>query len=360
MNMENPNRRKVLGILAGAALSPLAESLEAHAKGAEILPSLLTPEAIEKDKNIAAEKLIQPLWTTDAAREFAIKSYFNGSRDREEIKRRLLLESRMSIPSESDTRALSEKYQAKLEELGNSMHEGTFGIFVDGDTQTVHLMQKEAGRLRSIKAYATSTSNLPWSNVQNSRGTPLGLHRIATGRMGLLGEVMTMTDRKPSHYTFVPIRNKNAVRKLPFIKRFGAHTDTGADIITAAYMLVGPQTPTERGIFIHGTNYPELLGRRASGGCLRLSSVDVQDLSQYLKIGSLKGDREAPHGTPVMIEATQGMPVPGEPVTIKDRNLFEKIDASKSPAKPEMSTPSAPAVQPSQPKPARRNLFDEL
>ena len=42
-----------------------------------------------------------------------------------------------------------------------------------------------------------------------------------------------------------------------------------------------------QGIGIHGTHLNNLIGKRASHGCIRMKNEDLKDLSQYIQAGTL-------------------------------------------------------------------------
>jgi len=319
------NRRKVLGVLAGAALSPLASSM-AEARNDEVRTDRADadPRDLERSRERSAARILDGLWTNRDVRTFACSSYFGGSTDRAAIADQLIRESRMYLPSEAEHRAMEERYVAQLAELAATLKDGENGVFIDGDHQALHLVRAADTQLQLIKAYRISSSNEPWSNAPNSNGSPLGLHRIGTGRLGLLGEVLSGGSGVGHNYAYFNVREYGSMRRRPFIRTFGAHRDTAAEIITGAFMLVGPKTPPSRGIFIHGTNYPELLGKRASGGCIRLSSVDVYDLASHLKVSALRGPTSVEHGTPVMLAATEHVQDPNIPHPHR-RNFFEEM-----------------------------------
>jgi lipoprotein-anchoring transpeptidase ErfK/SrfK len=44
---------------------------------------------------------------------------------------------------------------------------------------------------------------------------------------------------------------------------------------------------TEKGYGIHGTNQPQLIGRRASHGCIRMRNRDVEELFELVRVGDL-------------------------------------------------------------------------
>lgn len=45
-------------------------------------------------------------------------------------------------------------------------------------------------------------------------------------------------------------------------------------------------TPKWSGIGIHGTCFPESIGTRCSGGCIRLNNDDISDLIKYVNVGT--------------------------------------------------------------------------
>ena len=150
--------------------------------------------------------------------------------------------------------------------------------------------------------------------------TPLGLHMITSGRRGLFGEVVSGLNKHKSMFNHIVHKGKEHW----FVKSFGERprneksTDS-AEVVTDQYLLIGPTTDASRGIRIHGTNrsgelHPDgkwhsfLGGVRRSGGCIRMSNVDIRDLhlSGYLTPATrvdANGDLHGMH-TPILIFAT--------------------------------------------------------
>ena len=255
----------------------------------------------------AVAALVAGFWNQQKARAHIAQKYFGGSREQSEVQRKLHDESRMFIPAPEKCEEVWKRNSAALTELARAIPSGKYGIFVDGDEQTMYILKHQAENgAQFIKAYPVSTSYEPWSNAPSSGGTPIGLHRIAEERRGMLGEIVAAskpngTDNVRMH---IPINGK--MESKAFVNSLVGSGGGVAEMITSRLLLVGPSTPQKRAINIHGTNRSNLLGTRASGGCIRQSNVDVTDLSRYIEVGRMtkEGGTEVSGGTPVMIQAT--------------------------------------------------------
>ena len=287
---------------AGAALIP--ETIRA-AERLPILPSDLTAEDLAEDKHrdvVELARSVPPLPELGYLREKA---------------RHLELESQMYIPTHEEVEAVFAAAEEQLRELGNAIKAEKHGLFVFADAkggrqiQRLYVVRKEQdGALRIVKGYPVSMALLGFSNEKDSRKTPIGLHSISEKRIGLLGEVVSGLNKHRDSFKHVKYQGADHW----FVRSFdGKEGDDVAEVVTDQYLLTGPHTPAERGIRIHGTNRSGTLkpdgtwesylgGKRRSGGCIRMSNVDVRDLH-------LSGYLDDVTKTPVMIfptEAAQG------------------------------------------------------
>ena len=107
--------------------------------------------------------------------------------------------------------------------------------------------------LEIMDQYIISISSKGLGNKGRSQKTPIGTHQIIRriGEGQKIGAILS-DPRKPAWIT------------------------------TRALQLGGlepdNQNTASRGIFIHGTNRPEVLGKPASNGCIRLSDQDILNL----------------------------------------------------------------------------------
>jgi hypothetical protein len=131
------------------------------------------------------------------------------------------------------------------------------------------------------KVYTISTSLLPPSCLENSQGTPTGLHLVAD-KIGDGAEPgMVFTGRKPTGWTW---------HDTP-------PSEVGKNLVTSRILRLrglepghnaGPGRDTyDRFIYIHGTNHPRQLGRPQTAGCPVLSDEDVIELFDKVPEGSL-------------------------------------------------------------------------
>lgn len=335
------NRRQAFGVLAGAALSLRLRSAEAETNGPEFLASSLQQKELGEQKVKAVNELINGFWNQPQAREHIRRSFFKGAKDRAEIGRMLQNESRMYIPTPQKSEEVRERTLPQLTELSKAVSEKKYGLFVDGDEQTLYVLQNIGkDKIQFVKAYPVSTSREVWSNGANSRGTPLGLHRVAQGKRGVLGEVVSSPMRGVREFARISMRENRVNRKKTFVRSLASGGDAIAEIVTAAFLLTGPTTRSTRGIYIHGTNRTNQLGQPGSGGCIRMSNVDVYDLSKYLEVGKLQDDEmTAPGGTPVMLHATKNVVEAPKRRTAPETDQDPKTDKTPKVERPPKTGP---------------------
>ncbi len=130
-----------------------------------------------------------------------------------------------------------------------------------------------------VRSYAVSTSRLPPSNVQDSRGTPSGLHEIAE-RIG---------DGQPAGMVFKS--------RVPTGRHFSEFPDAGTNdnlITTRILWLRGLEPGVNQGgnvdshgryIYIHGTNHEARIGERMSAGCVLMRNADIAALYDEVRAG---------------------------------------------------------------------------
>lgn len=143
-------------------------------------------------------------------------------------------------------------------------------VVVDIARQRLLLFEKGA----VSHAWQVSTSKYGVGYVPGSYKTPVGLHRIwrKAGAAAKLGQPL-----KNGEPTDAPVAEEGQKKKV-FIS-------------TRALMLDGlekdNQTSKSRGIWIHGTTAEEKIGQPASIGCVRMRNVDVIQLFDFVREGTL-------------------------------------------------------------------------
>jgi len=302
------DRRRAMLVIAGATLHALSpRSAEAQVNEPAFFASSLTEKMLGEQKLKAVNELVDGFWNKPQARAHITKLLLGGAKDRSAARAKLEQGSRMYIPSSEKAKLVREKYHAQANELAGAIPENKYGLLLDGDEQSLYILQNIGqNRMQFIKAYPVSTSAAGWSNVPDSRYTPVGLHRIGHRSEGLFGEVVSHDANSLKQFARIPVRENKRTKVRTFVKSLNSGGDARAEIVTASLLIVGPSTPSTRGIYIHGTNREDLLGTPASGGCVRLSNVDVRDLMHYMEVGKLQSDERTTFGgTPVMICTSQ-------------------------------------------------------
>ena len=133
---------------------------------------------------------------------------------------------------------------------------------------------------KSENEYQMSSSKNPPSCLENSLGTPCGLHEISE-KIGD-GEPMGMVfeGRKPIGQCYWECSEEKQSKNL---------------ITTRILRLAGLEEGVNKSgnvdtynrfIYIHGTNHEDKLGRPSSSGCLQVSNQEAIELFKMLPIGS--------------------------------------------------------------------------
>ncbi len=297
----NFNRREVLrGMGAVLALSSLPANAEQGHNAIEYFPSSLTRALLEKQKRDSIDSLAKSIPQQKEADYLRLYIPY------------LPEESRMYIPNQIELKELLQKTAEPMNDLSQAIRVGSYGVFVFADVNTNHTRKQRLYVLKRTKnhtvlfekAYKISVAEEGFGNAKDSSQTPVGIHTIREKELGMFGEVVSARQK--------PKENPRLFKKMIingkehwFVKSFGRESGNElAEVVTDQYLLVGPETPASRGIRIHGTNrsgsiaedgswLSHLDGETLTGACIRMSNVDVRNLSKYMGIS-----------TPVMIYAT--------------------------------------------------------
>lgn len=141
-------------------------------------------------------------------------------------------------------------------------------LLVDVFAQRLNLLQDT----EVTAAWPVSTASAGLDNRQDSRGTPCGLHRIHTKIGEGTKPGMIFESRQPTGILW---------------RHSDDQTQEGDLILTRILTLDGLEDGINRGpgidsraryIYIHGTNHEGAVGSPESGGCVRMTSIDVVEL----------------------------------------------------------------------------------
>ncbi len=151
-------------------------------------------------------------------------------------------------------------------------------LLVDVFAQRLVLLQGT----KETDGWPVSTAAAGLDNRQDSGGTPPGLHRI---------------DRKIGHNAEPGMIFANRLT-TGILWRPAAHETPdlpeGELILTRILTLDGLEDGLNRGpgidsraryIYIHGTNHEEAVGSPESGGCVRMTNVDIVELFDQIEEG---------------------------------------------------------------------------
>jgi len=311
------DRRKfITGAAALALVRP--EKAESSEISFNILPSNLSEQRLELQKSVAIASLTKDI--PNDPKFGYLRSHVSH----------LEQESQMYIPSRVELGSVIEKGRGAINELASHIQVGRYGLFAYADAnekeksraQRLYVLKRNDGNeIEFVKGYRVSMSESGFGNDKDSGKTPLGIHSIEGGRRGLFGEVVSGLNKHRDMFNHFVVGGKDRW----FVKSFGERpageqSSDVAEVVTDQYLLKGPNTDVARGIRIHGTNRSGALnadgtwrsflgGIRRSGGCIRMSNVDVRDLSLSGYIAppqsvDINGDMHGIH-TPVMIFATE-------------------------------------------------------
>jgi hypothetical protein len=144
-------------------------------------------------------------------------------------------------------------------------------------TQTMQFYRK--GEL--VRAYPVSTSLRPPSNVQDSLGTPRGLHEIAERIGGGQPAGMVFKGRQPTgKHFFEHDDNGNLITsRILWLRGLEAGVNAGAS-------ATGEVVDThKRYIYIHGTNREDRIGHPHSAGCVLMTDLEIVALYEEVRAG---------------------------------------------------------------------------
>jgi hypothetical protein len=131
-----------------------------------------------------------------------------------------------------------------------------------------------------VKDYVMSSSKSSPSCVENSLGTPWGLHEVCEkiGSNAVSG--MVFKGRKPTGKKYCEYSKEDQKNNLITSRIFrlrGLEYGVNAG---------GNKDTFSRYVYIHGTNHEEAIGSPTSSGCLQLKNLDVIELFDSVPVGT--------------------------------------------------------------------------
>lgn len=136
-----------------------------------------------------------------------------------------------------------------------------------------------SGRVEAL--YEVSTSLRPPSNVQDSLGTPRGLHEIAERIGGDQPVGMVFKARRPTGYHYSEqLDDGNLITsRILWLRGLEPGLNSGEDVR-------GHCVDTyRRYVYIHGTNREDKVGAPWSAGCILLRNADMVSLHDAVRAG---------------------------------------------------------------------------
>lgn len=129
------------------------------------------------------------------------------------------------------------------------------------------------------KSYVVSTSRRPPSNVQDSLGTPRGLHEIAekigAGQPpGIVFQSRVATGRHFRELSAEENARNLITTRILWLRGLEVGHNAGGNVDTHA-----------RYVYIHGTNHEDRLGSPASSGCVQMNNIEIAELFEQVRTG---------------------------------------------------------------------------
>ena len=130
-----------------------------------------------------------------------------------------------------------------------------------------------------VKVYLVSTSLRPPSNIQDSLGTPRGLHEIAEkiGAGQPPGIVFRNRVATGRHFNELSLEENAAnliTTRILWLRGLEPGHNAGGNVDTYA-----------RYIYFHGTNHEDKLGTPTSAGCVEFGNTDIAELFEQVRVG---------------------------------------------------------------------------
>lgn len=138
-----------------------------------------------------------------------------------------------------------------------------------------------------IKSYTISTSAKPPSCIEDSLGTPTGLHEIAEkiGEGEPLGNVFKGRKSIGKTYHELPEEEQRGTNlittRILRLRGLEPGHNAGEDAVGKCVDSYA------RYIYIHGTNHEAKLGKPQSAGCILLSNAEMLELYEMVDVGTL-------------------------------------------------------------------------
>ncbi len=129
------------------------------------------------------------------------------------------------------------------------------------------------------KSCVISTSLRPPSNLQDSLGTPRGLHEIAekigAGQPpGMVFQSRVATGRHFRELSAEANERNIITTRILRLRGLEPGHNAGGNVDTYA-----------RYVYIHGTNHEEKLGAPASSGCVQMHNIEIAELFDLVRPG---------------------------------------------------------------------------
>jgi lipoprotein-anchoring transpeptidase ErfK/SrfK len=181
------------------------------------------------------------------------------------------------IPQESERyKTIWKDIEKDVEKLKSKfgLKDNEFAIIISPQEQKLYLIRGKD----ILKEYSISTSKNGLGTKIGSSKTPIGTHRIKE-KIGKDAPLGTIFKNKTSTGKIAKIYHKEEnIPKENFITSRIISLEGQEEGINKG----GNVDSYERGIYIHGTNKENLIGKPASGGCIRMKNKDIIELFEIV------------------------------------------------------------------------------
>ena len=148
-------------------------------------------------------------------------------------------------------------------------------IIISIKRQKLYLLNKD----NLANSFNISTSKKPPSCIENSFGTPIGLHKVIEKIGDGLENGIIFKSRKSQNYTYQkrPFTKKNLITSR-IIRLIGCDPNLNMGINQDTY---------NRYIYLHGTNHENKIGSPFTDGCIAMSNSDIIKLHELIKVNDI-------------------------------------------------------------------------
>lgn len=325
-------RAFLTGILATAVLPTEAVSQSTNAAVEAALRQALLGE-IPEGSNLARHAATQPQPVVEEIQNALAHFRQADIDDQTPPRSSTLLESQIrqlgstiSIPQNP---RILENFQVAHNSLNERLERNQYGLFIDGSTGTLYVVQKQAQGIPAVRQIRVSAAAAGFNNRTGSGGSPFGPMWISSVDLVRLHEARIN-------------ENTRYINDGQLTRPGGATTISSVRLSISGYHE--DNIVAQRGVAIHGSIEPGY----ASAGCFRADDVDAAILAQNYLIPTDQINEDLHNGTPLFVWSPEnGATVPvtsnyvDNTAAVDEPRVITTVDHD-----PEPLAIQAPTVQP--------------